>query len=129
LTRVLVVDDDPAARRLYGAFLRSKGMEVREAESGIEAVQKVEEAAFEKETAFSLVVMDLDMPGIDGWMAMSLIRARLPHLPMVILTAHRGEDFQARANKLGVYEILYKPCPHDELLRAAERAVSGAHGR
>jgi CheY-like chemotaxis protein len=115
--RVLIVDDDPAARRLYGAFLRSKGMEVYEAESGIEAVQRVEEIPFQ------LVLMDLDMPGIDGWMAMSLIRARLPNLPMVILTALAGNDFKDRAAKLGVHEILTKPCPHDELMRATDRAL------
>lgn len=117
MTRVLIVDDDPAARRLYGAFLRSKGMEIHEAESGIEAVQRVEQ------TPFDLVLMDLDMPGIDGWMAISLIRARLPELPMLILTAMSGEDFKDRAVKLGVDEILHKPCPHDDLLRAAERAL------
>ena len=84
MSSVLIVDDDAGARRLYGAFLRSKGMEVHEADSGIAAVQRVEQHSFE------LVVMDLDMPGIDGWMAISLIRARLPDLPMVILTAMSG---------------------------------------
>ncbi len=117
MTRVLIVDDDPAARRLYGAFLRSQGMEVHEAESGIEAVQRVEQLPFE------LVVMDLDMPGIDGWMAISLIRARLPDLPMLILTAMSGADFKERAAKLGVHEVLHKPCPHDDLVRAADRAL------
>jgi CheY-like chemotaxis protein len=119
--RVLIVDDDPAARRLYGAFLRSKGMETHEAESGIEAVQRVEQ------TTYDLVLMDLDMPGIDGWMAMSLIRARLPKLPMVILTAMSGSDFKDRAAKLGVHELLHKPCAHDDLLRTVERALS--HGK
>jgi CheY-like chemotaxis protein len=116
--RVLVVDDDPGARRLYGAFLRSKGLEVYEAESGIEAVQKVEKQAFD------LVIMDLDMPGIDGWMAMSLIRARLPEMKMIILTALAGADFKERADKLGVKDILSKPCPHDALMRAVERAMA-----
>jgi CheY-like chemotaxis protein len=117
VTRVLIVDDDAATRRLYGAFLRSKGIEVHEAESGIEAVQKVEASSFD------LVLMDLDMPGIDGWMAISLIRARLPLLPMVILTGLTGNDFKDRATKLGVHEILHKPCPHDELMRATDRAL------
>ncbi len=117
VTRVLIVDDDPAARRLYGAFLRSQAMEVFEAESGIEAVQLVEQSPFD------LVVMDLDMPGIDGWMAMSLIRARLPTLPMVILSALSGNDFKERAAKVGVSEMVTKPCPQDLLLRAVERAL------
>jgi CheY-like chemotaxis protein len=115
--RVLVVDDDPGARRLYGAFLRSKGIEVHDAESGVEAVQKVEQ------TPFNLVVMDLDMPGIDGWMAMSLIRARAPEMPLLILTALHGSDFEERAAKLGVAEILHKPVPHDDFVRAIERAL------
>jgi CheY-like chemotaxis protein len=117
MTRVLVVDDDSNARKLYGSYLKQKGMEVHEAESGIEAVQRVEQSAFD------LVLMDLDMPGIDGWMAMSLIRARLPELPMVILTAMRGDDLKDRAAKLGVHEVLHKPCRGDELLRGVERAL------
>ena len=118
LRRVLIVDDDPGARRLYGAFLRSKGLEVHDAESGIEAVQKVEKEPFD------LVLMDLDMPGIDGWMAMSLIRARLPDMKLIILTALAGSDFKERAEKLGVRDILSKPCPHDVLMRVVDRALS-----
>jgi CheY-like chemotaxis protein len=115
---VLFVDDDPTARRVYGMFLTAAGFEVDEATSGLEAVARVEARAHD------VVVMDLDMPGLDGWMAMSLIRARRPELPIVILSAMQDQDLRDRAEKAQAAGFLSKPCSQDTIARTVSRAIA-----
>ena len=118
--RVLFVDDDPAASRLYKSYLSAEGHEVVIADSGIEAVEATER------NTFDVVVMDLNMPGLDGWMSMSLIKARRPRLPVVVLTGDPGRDLEQRAKTAGAAGFLSKPCQPDVLLRALVRATMPA---
>ena len=115
--RVLFVDDDPAASRLYKSYLSAEGHEVVIADSGIEAVEAAER------NTFDVVVMDLNMPGLDGWMSMSLIKARRPKLPVVVLTGDTGKDLETRAKTAGAAGFLTKPCQPDRLIRALEKAT------
>jgi CheY-like chemotaxis protein len=115
--RILFVDDDPAAQRLYRTYLQSDGYEVVIAASGLEGVEASEAQPFDA------VVMDLNMPGLDGWMAMSLIRARRPDVPTVVLTASAGSDFEARARTAGAAAFLVKPCPPESLVRAVANSI------
>ena len=115
--RVLFVDDDPAASRLYKSYLNAEGHEVVIADSGIEAVEATER------NTFDVVVMDLNMPGLDGWMSMSLIKARRPKLPVVVLTGDTGKDLETRAKTAGAAGFLTKPCQPDKLIRALEKAT------
>lgn len=117
--RVLFVDDDPAAARLYKSYLVADGHEVLVAGSGIEGVEATERDRFD------VVVMDLNMPGLDGWMSMSLIKARRPKLPVVVLTGDVGKDLESRAKTAGAAGFLTKPCQPDVLLRTLKKAASG----
>jgi CheY-like chemotaxis protein len=116
--RVLFVDDDPAASRLYKNYLVADGHEVVVANSGIEGVEATERHQFD------VVVMDLNMPGLDGWMSMSLIKARRPNLPVVVLTGDPGRDLEQRANRAGAAGFLTKPCAPDALIRTLKRATA-----
>ena len=116
--RVLFVDDDPAAARLYKSHLVADGHEVFIADSGIEAVEATERGQFD------VVVMDLNMPGLDGWMSMSLIKARRPKLPVVVLTGEVGKDLEARARTAGAAGFLTKPCQPEALLRTLKKATA-----
>lgn len=120
MARVLIVDDDQSAQRLYRGFLASEGYEVICASSGLDGVEATEKQAFDA------VVMDLNMPGLDGWMAMSLIRARRPDLPIVILTADAREELELRARTAGAAAFIAKPCPADRLIRAVAVAIDKA---
>jgi CheY-like chemotaxis protein len=116
--RVLFVDDDPAAARLYKSYLAAEGHEVHVADSGIEAVEATERGQFD------VVVMDLNMPGLDGWMSMSLIKARRPKLPVVVLTGEVGKDLEARAKTAGAAGFLTKPCQPEALIRTLVKATT-----
>lgn len=115
--RILFVDDDAAAQKLYRAYLQSEGYEVVTASSGLEGVEASERHDFDA------VVMDLNMPGLDGWMAMSLIRARRPDVPTVVLTGDTGPDLEARARTAGAAAFLSKPCLPEVLIRAVAVAI------
>ena len=85
---VLVVDDYEDAREMYAECLDASGFEVAQAESGDEAVAKA--VALQP----ALIVMDLALPGMDGWSATRAIKtdARTAAIPVVALTGHARSD-------------------------------------
>jgi len=113
---VLVVDDDAATRRLYTAFLQTSH-EVVAVDTGVAAVETVEARAVD------LVLMDLNLPGLDGWMAISLIRARRPTLPFLIVSSTNDPEVEGRARTAGAAAFLQKPVTADALRAAVNRAL------
>lgn len=115
--RILLVDDDPAATRLYRAMLASEGHEVLVFDSGVDAV----EAAEREGARLDLVITDFNMPGIKGDVTLSLLRARLPELPVVILTSEPSPTVERRARDAGAAAFLRKPCSAELLSRTVAR--------
>ncbi|MDB4966450.1 MAG: hybrid sensor histidine kinase/response regulator [Myxococcales bacterium] len=115
--RILLVDDDPDATRLYRTMLVSDGHEVVVLDSGIDAV----EAA--SATPFDLVITDFNMPGIKGDVTLSLLRARLPSLPVIIMTSETSAVVEKRARDAGAAAFLRKPCASDVLARTIARVA------
>ncbi len=113
--RILLVDDDPSATRLYRTMLVNEGHDVVALESGVEAV----EAALRER--FDLVITDFNMPGIKGDVTLSLLHARLPDLPVVILTSEPSAALEKRARDAGAAAFLRKPCSADVLSRTIAR--------
>jgi CheY-like chemotaxis protein len=113
--RILLVDDDPSATRLYRTMLVNDGHDVVALDSGVDAV----EAAMRER--FDLVITDFNMPGIKGDVTLSLLRARLPDLPVVILTSEASVALEKRARDAGAAAFLRKPCSADVLSRTVAR--------
>ncbi|AZH29260.1 MULTISPECIES: response regulator transcription factor [Paenibacillus] len=102
MTRVLVVDDDPHIRELVGHFLRLEGLEVVEAVDGLDAMRLFDE------TKVDLLVLDIMMPGMDGWELCRKLREQTD-LPLLMLTA-KGETSQiVKGFALGTDDYLVKP--------------------
>ena len=117
--RVLLVDDHDLFRTGLRNLLEEQGVQiVGEASNGLDAIRCV------REVAPDVVVMDLNMPGLDGWMSMSLIKARRPKLPVVVLTGDVGKDLESRAKTAGAAGFLTKPCQPDALIRTLKKATS-----
>jgi signal transduction histidine kinase len=109
---ILVVDDAPQNRLLAEARLSTAGYRVSQADSGEAAL-----AAFEREVP-DLVLLDVRMPGLDGFDTLERLRA-LPHgaeVPVVFLTAFDDEETHRRALAAGVDDFLSKPLRPTELL-------------
>jgi two-component system, OmpR family, KDP operon response regulator KdpE len=123
--RVLVVDDEPAVIKFVSANLRARGYDVTDASNGLEAVERV------KDYKPDLVILDINMPGMDGFEACSYIR-EISDAAIIMLTAHGGEGDKIRALDLGADDYLTKPFAIGELMarvRAVMRRVSEAQTR
>jgi two-component system sensor histidine kinase/response regulator len=114
--RVLVADDNAAAREILGEMLRGLGFAMSAVGSGGEAVKAVQEAA--SDHPFGTVFLDWKMPGMDGMQAARAIRA-LPGAPrLVMVTAFGREDVRAQAEGAGIEAFLVKPVSQSSLVDA-----------
>ena len=115
LTRVLVIDDEEAARRAVASGLREAGVEVVEAADGVAGL----EAALHGDP--DLVVLDLRLPGLEGEQVLERLR-RVSDIPVIVVSAKREEDDRVGMLDLGADDYLVKPFTVRELL-ARIRAV------
>lgn len=108
---VLVADDIEDNRLIYTEYLRFKGMRVAEARNGEEAIARAR--AFHP----AVVVMDLTMPGVDGWQATRAIKAdaSLRDTCIIVITGHGEPDARNRALDDGADAFVLKPCAPDDL--------------
>jgi signal transduction histidine kinase/CheY-like chemotaxis protein/HPt (histidine-containing phosphotransfer) domain-containing protein len=118
--RVLVVDDHPTNREVARLLLQRLGMATTTVASGAEALVAGREA-------FDLILMDLEMPEMDGYATTRAIRASgLPvaTTPIVALTAHVGVQHRARCLEVGMQGFVSKPIRIDQLSAAIEEALA-----
>jgi two-component system response regulator HydG len=121
MLRVLVVDDDQGLRlAVKSALVSSNRFEVEEAFDGLNAIEKVKGT----EKKFDVVVLDVDMPRLNGLEALRLIKEHDPGIIVLMITAHATLDNAVQAVKDGAYNYLSKPVSSDELLALVDKAVS-----
>ena len=122
---VLVVDDEPDLVEVLTEMLRQLGFAASGAHNGREA-QEVLRAV--KPDA---ILLDLDMPQINGWEFLAQLRARteLDSVRVVILTGKdQSPDDRVRGLSLGASDYLLKPCPVDDIIRALQAALRPGRG-
>jgi two-component system cell cycle response regulator DivK len=118
---VLVVDDFPDNRDMYMQYLEFSGLRVAEAQNGHEALQQ----------AFSLlpdlIVMDLSLPGLDGWEATRRLKAdaRTQAIPVIALTGHALAGHSKGAIEAGCDAFITKPCLPERLLEEIRKMLDG----
>lgn len=108
--RILVVDDDADARLLHSSALSHLGHETEVAEDGIEGLAKLP-------LGIDMMVVDGDMPGMDGFELAERVRAdeRYRHIPIVMVTGLKGGADRRRAMEVGITDFLTKPLDIEEL--------------
>ncbi|PWC30670.1 ATP-binding protein [Teichococcus aestuarii] len=117
--RVLVADDSRVNQRVVAKILERAGHEARLADDGDAALDMLEQEA----DSFDLVLMDVNMPGLDGIEATKLFRVMAlgqPHLPILALTADATEESARRCAEAGMDGHVIKPVQPEELLRIVE---------
>jgi PAS domain S-box-containing protein len=118
--RILVVEDNEINRMVTKDFLEQVGIDVRFAENGVEGVRAVLE-----DGRFDAVLMDVQMPRMDGYTATKLIRANpeFKDLPIIALTANAMEGDREAAFRAGMNDYIAKPVDPDQALLTLSRWV------
>jgi chemosensory pili system protein ChpA (sensor histidine kinase/response regulator) len=119
-TFVLVVDDSITVRRVTQRLLERNGMRVLTARDGMDAI------ALLSEQVPDIILLDIEMPRMDGYEVAALVRAdpRLRDVPIIMITSRVGEKHRARAIELGVNDYLGKPYQESQLLDAITPLVA-----
>lgn len=117
--RVLLVDDYPDAREMYGEYLHVSGFDVVEAANGIEALQCAADHAPD------IILMDLSLPVMDGWEATRRLKAdaRTAGIPVVAITGHTLDGIPEKAKQAGCKAFVIKPCLPEDLVREIRRVL------
>jgi len=113
----LVVDDEPGHRMLVRAVLEDAGWRVSDAASGEAALGALSGGARPH-----VALVDMKMPGMDGLTLMRELHARIPLLPVVLLTAFGSVGSAVEAMKQGAFDYLTKPADNDELTAVLEKS-------
>ncbi|WP_246102899.1 response regulator [Streptomyces piniterrae] len=106
--RVLVVDDDRTNRMMLTYRLEMAGLETATSENGLEALQML------RESDFDVVLLDILMPGMDGYATLDLMKhdQRLSHTPVIMMSAVGDLDSVIRCLEMGAEDYLPKPLDH-----------------
>jgi signal transduction histidine kinase/CheY-like chemotaxis protein len=115
--RILLVEDSIDNQQLVSRFLAKEGVVVEVADSGITGVQMA--LAHD----YQFILMDIQMPGLDGYEAVALLRARGYNRPIAAFTAHAMKSERERALASGFDDYLTKPIDRTELIQTVRRHV------
>ncbi len=119
MLKVLVVDDDQGLRFSVRETLAASGaFAIEEAFDGQNAIEKV------RESHFDLVLLDVDMPRLNGIEALKLIKEHDPRIIVIIMTAHATIDDAVRTVKDGAYNYISKPVKPEELKELVKKALN-----
>ena len=110
--KILLVEDNEMNRDMLSRLLRRRGYDVVIAADGLEGISQAHSEAPD------LILMDLSLPGIDGWAATRLLKAgqATRHIPVIALTAHALVGERERALEAGCDDYDTKPIEFDRLL-------------
>ena len=114
--KVLCVDDDPAITELLSMLLQTQGFEVFTANSGEDGIKKI------RDKSLHIVILDLMMPGVDGWQVCKEVR-KFSNVPIIVLSALNDPEMIARALDAGADDYLVKPISSNVLVAHINRLI------
>ncbi len=118
--RILVADDDEASRRFFADVLEMLGYQVHTAPDGGNAWMLLHQSGF----SYDLVVTDFMMPAMNGLELLTKVRADSPWIKVILITGRFDPDFKSKAQTLGAFAVLSKPCDVEQLKGTVELALA-----
>ncbi len=116
--RILIVDDEKAARKSLNDILKLEGYRVTAVASGEEAVEALEKDEFD------LMLLDLKMPGMDGLEVLIKATEIAPDTLVILLTAHGSLESSIEALRQGAHDYILKPAAPNDIVASVERGIT-----
>lgn len=120
-TKILIVDDEQKIREVVRMYLEKEGFTVREASNGLEALNLTNKEKWD------LIILDLMMPGIDGWSVCKEVR-KTAAVPIIMLTARDAEVDRIIGLELGADDYVVKPFSPRELVARVKAVLRRSQG-
>lgn len=120
--RILIADDDNVSYLYQSRILQNMGLSIIRAKNGREAFNMSID-----DPSIRLILMDISMPILDGIKATSLIKSRLPHLPVIIVTAYTEFDIREEALNAQCDAFITKPIIRQELIDLVYKMINTPH--
>lgn len=119
MSRILIIEDEPAIRRVLVKILsdEDKSHELFEAENGIEGINLI------KKHQFDLIISDVKMPKVDGIEVLEFINLNFPETPFVMISGHGDLDMAVDSMKKGAFDYISKPPDLNRLLTTVRNAL------
>jgi DNA-binding NtrC family response regulator len=114
--KILLVDDEPDFLEVLSERMSSRKMDVSTSSSAADALEKVEKSSYDA------VILDLQMPGMDGLEALRIIKEKDPKIQVILLTGHATLEKGIEAIKSGAMDLLEKPADIDVLTKKIQEA-------
>ncbi len=121
--RILLIDDEPSLRRSISIGLNQRGIDVELCENGISALNKID--LYQKnEVNLDTIVLDIQLPDIDGIKLGKIIKAKYPNTSMIYITGYADKLEEAEIDDLKVDAFLEKPFDADELMEEINKIIT-----
>lgn len=115
--RILIVDDDDQIRPAWRRVLEREGYIVREAQNGREALDRI------NDNPPDIMLLDLDMPVMNGPETLNIVRQRYPDLAVIVITAFGNSNLMEEAMPHAPFTVLNKPCLPNAVLKAVKQTL------
>jgi DNA-binding response OmpR family regulator len=119
--RILIAEDEARIAAFIEKGLKKQGFEAVIVTNGDDAIAKI------KAERFDLLLLDIGLPGKDGWAVLTELRQEIQEMPVIIVTARDGEGDRIESLKRGANDYLAKPFRFNELLKKVNEQL-GAQG-
>jgi len=120
--KLLLVDDEEGYVNVLANRMEKRGLIVRKAYNGSQAIQAL------REDDFDVSVLDLKMEDMDGLEVLRIFKKIVPEMAVIMLTGHGSQDAAHEGIRLGAFDYLTKPCEFDELLSCIREAYKRKSG-
>ncbi len=121
MKRILIAEDDPDARRLLASLMNQLGFNVAEATDGLDAIHRLRDAEFD------LVIVDLMMPRIDGYVVIRYLEEQRPDTRAIVISGVRPEELDGIGHSDVVDAVLPKPIDFTELTARVQQSVGNGN--